>query len=281
MRTRVSYLVLIAAAFAATPTRAQEEDPELKKLRDEAEKETQQEKKPGALDKALTTVSENLNAFNPRLVVATDLLGRLAVNHYKTLEGGKPIDDRFQLREAELDFRADIDPYAKGVAIIAVAETDPGQFAVDVEEGYFTLETLPAGLKLKAGRFRVPFGRMNALHTHDLPQSTRPYMIQDLFGPDGYNDNGAVLSWLVPQVPIPIDLSMTVLNGENPQVLSKSRMNQPAYMARGEIFFQLNDVTWLSLGGSYLFGYNDTRGTPEHPHEPLQETQLAELDMLF
>src|SRR2546421_5242211 len=170
MRTRASYLiVLFAATCAATPARAQEEDPELKKLREDAEKETQKDQKPGYLDKALTQISENLNAFNPRIVVATDLLGRLAVNHYKTVSDGKSVDDRFQLREAELDLRADIDPYAKGVAIISVAETDPGQFGVDIEEGYFTLETLPYGLKLKAGRFRVPFGRMNALHTHDPP----------------------------------------------------------------------------------------------------------------
>jgi hypothetical protein len=122
---------------------------------------------------------------------------------------------------------------------------------------------------------------MNALHTHDLPQATRPYMIQDLFGPDGYNDNGATLSWLVPEIPLPVELSAHVLNGENSQTLAQGRANQPAYMARGEVFFQITDVSWLSIGGSYLFGYNDARGTTEHPHEPHQETQLAEADMLF
>src|SRR5205085_78631 len=119
-------------------------------------------------------ISERLNEFNPRMVVAGDLVGRLAAGHDKTLVEGKAVDDRISFREAEIDTRADIDPYAKGVVIFAFGESDPGHFEVDLEEAYFTLESLPYNLKLQAGRYRVPFGRMNALHTHDLPQTTRP-----------------------------------------------------------------------------------------------------------
>lgn len=259
------------------PRSPEDEARALRAAADETAKESEDR---GMLGRAFSQVSERMNEFNPRMVVATDLVGRLATARNKTLDqAGKPIDDRISLREAELDLRADVDPYAKGVAIIAVAEQDPGQYGVDVEEGYFTLETLPYSLKLQAGRFRVPFGRMNALHTHDLPQTTRPYFLQDLFGEDGWNDNGANLSWLAP-TPVPINLSAIVVNGESPNVLQKGRADRPAYMGRGEIFFQLGDVTWASLGGSYLFGYNDTRGSLAHPHEPLQETQLAEQDLI-
>jgi hypothetical protein len=254
---------------------------EAQALRDAADAKGNEVEDRGFIGRAMSSVSERMNEFNPRMVVSTDLVGRLALARQKSLnQDGKSEDDRISLREAEMDLRADIDPYAKGVAIFAVAETDPGQYSVDVEEGYFTLETLPYSFKLQAGRFRVPFGRMNALHTHDLPQTTLPYMIQDLFGEEGWNDNGANLSWLAP-TPVPVTLQALVLNGENPNVLQKGRADRPCYMGRAEIFLQINDVTWASFGGSYLFGYNDTRGSLTHPHEPLQETQLAEQDLLI
>ncbi|MBI3724219.1 hypothetical protein HY251_09745, partial [bacterium] len=311
-RARGAAVLGAIMAFSGPPARAQDEDPEAKRLREAAEKEAEADKKKegdkqkpekptgdeaadlraaaakaaseeedrGVLGRALNQLVERGNEFNPRMVVSGDFVGRLATNHNKTVfaDTGLSPDDRMSLREAELDLRAAIDPYANGVVIISVFEQDGGGYGVDVEEGYFTLDALPYQLKLQLGRFRVPFGRLNALHTHDLPQTTRPYALQDIFGEDGWNETGGILSWLAPG-PIPITLSAIILNGENPRILSSSRTNRPAYMGRGEIFFQINDVTWASLGASYLFGYSDVRGPIRHPHDSLQETQLAEADL--
>ncbi len=310
---RAALVAIIAATGAAGSARAQDEDPEIKKLREEADKEIdkgearKKEKPPadvnatdyeslraaadqradasfsdrGILARAFTSVMDNVIAFNPRMAVITDMVGRLATNKYKTLQEGSPIDDRFSVREAELDLRADIDPYAKGVLILAVEEEEPGEYVAVIEEGYFTLEQLPVGLKLKAGRSRIPFGRMNTLHTHDLPHVHAPYAIQDIFGPEGYVDNAASLSWLVPGSPLPIELSGFVLNGENERALAPSPSTTPAYMARAELFFQLTDVQWISVGASYLYGRGEPHGVPDRPRKSDKETQLFQADILY
>jgi hypothetical protein len=250
---------------------------EEEKLRAEARLAAQdeEERDRGPISRMLGAVSAGANAFNPRMVVAGDILGRLATNREKTVTDGVSPDDRFFVREMELDLRADIDPYAKGVAIISVSETDPGQYGVDIEEGYLTLDSLPASFKLQLGRVRVPFGRMNALHTHDLPQSTRPYFIQDLFGEDGYNDNAAVLSWLAP---IPITLTAAILGGENEKALMKNA-NRPAVLGRAEGFWQMTDTTFASLGVSYLTGWTDVRGPIDRPKHSVDEAHYGCADL--
>lgn len=252
---------------------------EEEKLRAEARIAAQddEERDRGPLSKMLSSVSAGANAFNPRLTVVGDILGRLATNRQKTVEDGVSPDDRFSLREAELDLRADVDPYAKAVMILSVSEGDPGKYEVDIEEGYVTLDSLPASFKLQLGRVRVPFGRMNALHTHDLPHPTRPYFLQDLFGEDGYNDDAAVLSWLAP---VPITLTAAILNGENERALQK-RSIRPAALGRAEGFLQLTDEIYGSLGVSYLTGWTDVRGPVDRPKHGVEEAHYGALDLLL
>jgi hypothetical protein len=317
VRSRAA-LVAFALACAALPAGAQDSakpqvDPEEEALRKAAESESDKDPKkgPGAaplpgideesrlrsdavrasqdddrgqglLNQAFSSVANSLSAFNPRMSVVGDLLGRLATNKKRTVEldedGNKfSPDDRVSLREAEVDLRADVDPYAKAVVILSAAEEGPGKFGIDIEEAYVTFETLPGSLKLKAGRFLVPFGRMNSMHTHDLPQSVRPYALQDLFGEEGWKDNGAVVSWLAP---IPIELSAAVVNGET-DLLFKGRSNRPAFVERVEGFIQVTDTAFLSLGASHLFGFTDLNGSVERPRRSHLEVNAGCLDMLF
>ena len=45
---------------------------------------------------------------------------------------------------------------------------------MDLEEGYITFTSLPAGLLLKAGKMCGAFGVVNTLHNHVLPWTDRP-----------------------------------------------------------------------------------------------------------
>lgn len=225
--------------------------------------------------------SNRLNAFNPRITVIGDSLGRLSASSAELVENGNNLDDRFSLREVELDMRADIDPYAKGVLILAAGEEAPGEYTFDIEEGYITLETLPFGFRAQIGRFRQPFGRINKLHGHDLPQSTEPYIITDLFGEEGFDENGVLVSWLAPW--IPLTLTAELLNGENQGVLAGGNSDDPAWLGRAEYFLSINDSgTLYAVGGaSFLFGYNDSPNPVDAPGAPHHETQLWGGDLLL
>lgn len=299
---RASALALGVLAALCGVCQAQDLDPdEIERLRLQAEAELAGDDEPGQrseeerlrraafadaeeddplyqnLLNAFSSMANRLNAFNPRITVFGDGLARVSASQGELRENvGTPdefaVDDRVSLREVELDFRADIDTYSKGVLIVAF-EDEGGEYEVTIEEGYITLETLPWGFRAKAGRFRVPFGRINQLHTHDLPQATRPFQLLDVFGEEGYVDNGGILSWLAPW--FPLELKFAVMQGEGPDILGEGDLDDPAYLGRAEYFIQFTDTIFLSIGASYLFNFNDRPGPAR------QETHVSGADFMF
>ncbi len=117
-------------------------------------------------------------ALNPAISVIGNFVGRADTQRVFN-DSGDRIDNKMNLREAEIDMRVPIDPYADGVLIASLESESPGKFSAGVEEGYVTIKKLPfldeppLGLKLKVGRFRPTFGLFNILHTHDLPTTFR------------------------------------------------------------------------------------------------------------
>lgn len=306
---RAPFVALALCGAGVAPARGQEPDPtppaedeEIRRLRQAAQEALDEEAGPAPADEgerlrraalaeaeesplqqqllaAYYSVANRLNTFNPRITVFGDVIGRLSASSAELVEDGRNVDDRVSLAEAEIDLRADIDPYAKGVLILAFEEVGGGEYEAKVEEGYLTLETLPLGFHAQIGRFRVPFGRVNRLHRHDLPQTTRPYPLVDVFGEEGLIENGAILSWLAPL--FPLELTAAFMNGENERLLAGTDSDDPSWLGRAEVFFQLGDQTFLSLGHSYLFGYNDAPAPVDLPGRPSQETHLWGADALF
>ena len=207
------------------------------------------------------------NLLNPELTVFVDMGGSLSSR------GENEALNRFNLREVELDLRAAISPSADGVLILALGEEIEQERngdveinrEVDIEEGYVHFHTLPYDFSLKAGKFRPGFGRNNQLHTHDLPQVTRPLAIQNFFGPEGLSSLGASLSWLVPN---PwnqyVELTVEVVNadgGEESPILGGPNAENPAVIGHLKFFKDVGDTSSFELGGSYL--YTHSSGDPE------------------
>ncbi|HJN73012.1 MAG TPA: hypothetical protein QGF58_03660 [Myxococcota bacterium] len=147
------------------------------------------------------------NAFNPRLTVFGDGLLSLAGDD-------ADIDPRSGpwLRSLELDLRADVDPYAKAVAVIAFEQEPPleaveeegeegeeeeahAAFAGVPEEVYVDFVHLPGGLGLRTGQFKLPFGITNKMHPHDWPWPDPPEPFAGALGEEGVADIGAMGSW--------------------------------------------------------------------------------------
>ena len=82
-----------------------------------------------------------------------------------------------------------------------------------MEEGYLTTLSLPAGLQLKAGRFRSAIGRLNTVHPHALPFIDMPNAYVNYFGDDGLKDEGLSLSWLLPTKAFYQELLFQVTSG--------------------------------------------------------------------
>ncbi|HEV8132540.1 MAG TPA: hypothetical protein VGQ81_14940 [Acidobacteriota bacterium] len=190
------------------------------------------------------------------------------------------IDNKKFVREAEIDMRVPVDPYADAVLIASLESSTPGRFSIDVEEGYVNIKKLPflasspLGLKLKVGRFRPAFGKVNILHTHDLPQSFRPLPIQEFLGEEGFNQNGVSGNFFIPTPWDPnsnLDVTLEFLNGGDIAISPEIR-SRASYLGHVRWFRNFGDANIFELG---LSGYFHPRGNE------VASTNFQGLDFLY
>lgn len=83
----------------------------------------------------------------------------------------------------------------------------------EVEEAWLRTQFLPAGLRIKGGRFFSEIGQQNSLHPHewDFVDQALPY--QMLFA-GGLSGNGLQLDW-TPHLPFDLRLGVEALSGDN------------------------------------------------------------------
>jgi hypothetical protein len=160
---------------------------------------------------------------------------------------------QISFNETEMVADAALNPYAHGTFVLSVADG-----SIEVEEGYMDLvRGLPAGLKLRAGKYRIGFGKINAVHPHAYSFIERFRVLAAyLPGEESFNETGTQLSY---RLPLPGDISSTlsadVLQGNtfHPDE-SEAR---PAIVARWSNFFLLRDPSALDIGASFAQGTNN------------------------
>lgn len=220
------------------------------------------------------------NEFNPTITVFSDLLWRLDNKDVVEIEDDGTVirkDDKFLLRETEVDFRAAIDPYADGVFILALEQEVPGEFEVDVEEGYVRIKSLPfgpweeppLGTKIKVGRFLTSMGRQNRLHTHDLAQPQRGLTVENFLGEHPYIGNGISAESFLP---LNLQMTLEALQGGG-FVMGENGTDRPTYIANLSWFDTLAEAHDVEIAGIALYGSNDEEGR--------RQVQLYSLDVLY
>ena len=175
------------------------------------------------------------------------------------ISSGKKNFDAY-LNEAELSLQSVIDPYIRGDFFISFGR-DPqtNKYGVTVEEGYLTTTSLPAGLQVKAGKFKEAVGRINPVHPHALPFIDMPNAFVNYFGEEGLNDEGVSVSWLMPTKAFYQELIFQATAGfsQSPS-FARSEGNRFIYLAHLKNFFTLSDNATLELGLTGISGPNDS-----------------------
>ncbi len=155
------------------------------------------------------------NAFNPEVSLilqgkarrSKDIANRGITGFFPTeVEGAN--DRGFSADETELVLAANIDPYWRGQAIVALAGGE-----AEVEEAWFQSLAIGHGVGLKAGRFRSGIGYLNEQHPHARDFADAPLMYQAMFG-DSYGQDGVQLKWLAP-APLFVEFGAEVGRGAN------------------------------------------------------------------
>lgn len=199
-----------------------------------------------------------------------------------TLQGGDhdPKKRGFTLQAAELGLAGAVDPYFYAQANIAY-KVDPlvGETEVELEEMFAQTTSLPWGLQVKAGQYLTEFGLSNPTHPHTWDWLDQPIVNSRFFGGDGMRGVGARVGWLTP-LPWYSNVIVGVQNSNGETMTSfyasedvfaeraiggrpfvtnhTSGVDQLAYSARWENFFELSDEVTLKAGVSAAFGPNPT-----------------------
>jgi hypothetical protein len=191
--------------------------------------------------------SGNARLLNPDISLIGDFIGTVGHNDVAP-------SPSLQLHESELGVQAIIDPYARADVFISFGET-----GVNVEEGYVTFTSLPAGLLLKVGKMRADFGKINTIHNHALPYIDRPLATNNLVGgEDGIDDAGFSLSRILPA---PkgwfVEATAQVFRGDSSDVFTASERQDASVVGHLRGYKDITESTNLDLGLSYARGHND------------------------
>jgi hypothetical protein len=191
-------------------------------------------------------------SFNPDIGLVGDFQGSYISRSKKNVD--------FYLNESEISFQSVIDPYIRGDFFISFGrDHETGKYGVDVEEGYLTTLSLPAGLQLKAGKFKEAVGRINPVHAHALPFIDLPNAYVNYFGEEGLNDEGISVSWLVPTKAFYQEfIFQTTAGFSDAPAFARSEGNRLIYLGHLKNFFTLNDNATLELGLTGISGPNDS-----------------------
>ena len=199
--------------------------------------------------------SRSTLSFNPDIGVIGDFQGSYISKGNKNFNA--------YLNETELSLQAAVDPYARADFFLSFArDPETGKYGVEVEEGYLTTLSLPAQLQLKVGKFREAVGRINPTHPHALPFIDLPNAYVNYFGEEGLNDEGASLSWLIPNKKFYQEIVFQVTSGlsESPSFY-RGDNNRLIYLGHLKNFFTLSDNATLELGLTGITGPNDSSRT--------------------
>jgi hypothetical protein len=211
--------------------------------------------------------TSNAKLLNPDISLIGDFIGTAGRN---TVSPSRSLE----LHESEVGLQAIIDPYARADAFISFGET-----GVNVEEGYVTFTSLPAGLLLKVGKMRAEFGKVNTIHNHALPFIDRPLVTNNLVGgEDGIDDAGISLSRFLP-APKNWFFQGTaqVYRGDSSDVFTANRRQDLSVVGHLRLYRDLGESTNIDLGGSYARGHNTAGvGTTFNPENFLTNLYSAD-----
>jgi hypothetical protein len=232
---------------------------------------------PGPLSNVFSPNPVNPTFFNPAISV---------IGNFLATAGHNPVvpAKSFQLQESEVSFQAIVDPYARADLFLSFSND-----GVSVEEGYVTFLHLPWDMIVKAGKFKVQFGKINTLHPHVLPWPDEPLPFVNLLGSeDGWEDEGVSASKLIP---LPGDtfseIYGQVLAGTNVENLFDApSAGKIAWDTQYRVYRDFGDDNNVEVGASYGGGYNgvtnDTRTDLQNFHmvyrwKPLQGRPYRQL----
>jgi hypothetical protein len=189
-------------------------------------------------------------AFNPAISVVGDFGGAL---------WSKDGDQRLRLREMEVAFAADVDPFLRVEAFAAIHDEE-GESVTEVEEAFGIYSNLGKGFQAKFGKIAGAIGRANRFHRDELVYIEYPLVIKTYLGEEGLRAPGGSLSYLFPGRQFH-EITLEALDPMESPFFTTEGTKKPLYVARYRTFFDFTEDWSAQIGASYVDGPFDSSRT--------------------
>ncbi len=163
-------------------------------------------------------------------------------------------DKGFNLNYAEIAMHSVVDPYFE---VFANFHLHPNKF--EIGEAYVQTTSLPYALRVKAGKFKSNFGRINSKHQHSWHFDSQPIIYKTLFGPGGISDAGVQLQWVAPTDTY-IMAGVEAMQGTNSKSFGDTEENN-LYVGYLKSSVDVGDDLSILGGLSFAHGKNSENNT--------------------
>ena len=195
--------------------------------------------------------------LNPEISLTGDFNGSYSSSNAAFIEDTGDFTDgrnQFNLREAELNVVAPLDPFTRGKFFFGIPGTGEASLSEMIEEAYMEWLNLPAGMNLKIGLFNTQFGILNRWHDHGLPQVDRPRELTNLFGTANFGGIGVSGNFLLPRLCAHVnELDIEVITGGEGVSFDDSYDNVIG-VAHFKNYYDLTRNTYMEIGFSGAYG---------------------------
>ena len=214
----------------------------------------------------ISTATGLSRSFNPTISLNGLLLG--AYNSEGNDNSSQSNKTGLSIEEMALQLSGNVDTWFRVKTTFSMEGTS--QFGLEelVGSGLIT-----NNLSLQVGKFFVPIGKHNQLHTHSQPFVATPVSNEMVLGEDGLKEIGFGANYLLP-VPFFSEINLQILEGENEDLFASTVNDGFAYLTRSANSFDLSDETTMAANLAYAFGDNSLSG-------PYRTTEVLGVDIRF
>ena len=179
-----------------------------------------------------------------------------AIDGFIKRAGEIPFNEKrgFNLNYGEMEISSTVDPYFDIDTALHIKKE-----GLHIGELYVTTRALPYGFRLKMGKFKSEFGRINSKHQHSWRFSNIPLVFESFFGAGGLGDEGIQLTYTLPTDTY-LMAGYEAMQGVNGRSFGEEDSNSLhiGYLKGG---FDITDNNSLLLGTTLMHGDNPSGQT--------------------
>jgi hypothetical protein len=201
----------------------------------------------------ISTATGLSRSFNPVISLNGLLLG--TYNSEGNDNSSQSNKTGISVQEMELQLAGNVDTWLRVKSTFSMEGTETFALEELIGSGLLT-----NNLSLQVGKFFVPIGKHNQLHTHGQPFVATPVSNEMVLGEEGLKEIGFGANYLLP-VSFFSEINLQILEGENTALFASTVNDGFAYVARSANSFDLSDETTMDANLAYTFGENSLTGT--------------------